>query len=77
MTKFGPLDLLGTIGNGLSYEDIIGHTEEINVSDFKLRILSLEKLINIKEDVGREKDKAVLPILKRTLGEQIKSDHEK
>ena len=77
MTKFGPLDLLGTIGNGLSYEDIIDHTEEINVSGFKLRILSLEKLIQIKEYIARGKDKAVLPILKRTLEEKLKLDHEK
>lgn len=72
MTRFGPLDLLGTIGIGHGYEDLLQHTAELCVSGLHLRVLNLETLIEIKEEVGHEKDKAVVPILKRTLEEKSK-----
>jgi hypothetical protein len=71
ITRFGPLDVLGTIGNNLSYEDLLPHTTEMFVTEnLKARILHLETLIEIKEDLGTEKDRAVLPILRRTLRER-------
>jgi hypothetical protein len=39
-------------------------------ADLDVRLLVLEKLIELKEAVGRDKDKAVLSILKRTLDER-------
>lgn len=72
MTCFGPLDLLGTIGTDRSYEDLIEHTTELSVSGMHLHVLNLDILIEVKEEVGHEKDKAVLPILKRTLEEKSK-----
>ncbi|MBU4034879.1 MAG: hypothetical protein KKA35_00470 [Proteobacteria bacterium] len=71
MTCFGPLDLLGTIGIDHGYMDLINHTAELLVSGLRLRVLKLETLIEIKEELGREKDKAVIPILKRTLEEKL------
>jgi len=38
----------------------------------RLRVLDLETLIAVKEEVGGEKDRAVLPILHRTLEEKRK-----
>ena len=35
-----------------------------------VRALDLEALIAIKEELGGEKDRAVLPVLRRTLEEQ-------
>ena len=35
-----------------------------------VRVLDLEALIAIKEELGGEKDRAVLPVLRRTLEEQ-------
>jgi hypothetical protein len=70
MTRFGPLDLLGTIGAGRSYEDLLEHSDEIKIGKMRLRLLSLEKLIEVKEELGSEKDKAVLPVLKQTLLEK-------
>jgi len=35
-----------------------------------LRVLNLETLIQVKEEVGHEKDRVVVPILKRTLEEK-------
>jgi predicted nucleotidyltransferase len=72
MTRFGPLDLLGTIGTDHGYEDLIENTTELSVSGLHLRVLNLETLIEVKEEVGHEKDKVVIPILKRTLEEKSK-----
>jgi hypothetical protein len=70
MTSFGPLDLLGTIGNKRSYEDLLPDStvEEIE-SDLHVRVLNLETLIAVKEEAGRDKDVAVLPTLRATLNE--------
>ena len=38
----------------------------------RIRVLNLEKLIAIKEELGGEKDRAQLPILRRTLEEKRK-----
>jgi len=38
----------------------------------RIRVLDLETLIAIQEELGGEKDRAVLPILRRTLEEKRK-----
>jgi argininosuccinate lyase len=72
MTKVGPLDLLGTIGTGRSYNDLLQHTIELEVSDLRLWILDLETLIKVKKETISEKDKVIIPILQRTLEEKQK-----
>jgi hypothetical protein len=73
LTKFGPLDLLGTIGADLGYEELMPQSVELQVRDgLKLRLLDLSKLITIKEEAARDKDRAVLAILKRTFEEKEK-----
>ena len=72
MTKFGPLDLLGTIGIGHSYEDLLKHTVGLGVSTMRLCVLDLETLIQVKKETISEKDKAIIPILQRTLEEKLK-----
>jgi predicted nucleotidyltransferase len=72
MTKAGPLDLLGTIGVGHSYNNLLEHTAELEAGGLHLRILNLEKLIEIKKETLTDKDKAILPILQRTLEETQK-----
>lgn len=73
MTAFGPLDLLGTIGAGHDYDDLISDATEIAVgSGVNVRLLSLPALIKIKEETAGEKDRAVLPTLRRTLEEKSK-----
>jgi predicted nucleotidyltransferase len=70
-TKYGPLDILGTIGRGLTYEDLLPHTIEMDIGDgIHVRVLDLETIIAIKEELGSEKDLAVLPLLRRTLRER-------
>ena len=72
ITRYGPLDLLGTIGDGLGYEELLPHSYETEVGDIRVRVLDLETLIAVKERVGGEKDRLVLPILRRTLEEKKK-----
>jgi hypothetical protein len=73
VTPYGPLDLLGSIGNDLSYADLIPHSAEKEIGEgLRVRVLDLETLIEIKEQLGGEKDRAVLPILRRTLEERKK-----
>jgi hypothetical protein len=74
LTRFGWLDLLGTIGRSLSYEDLLPHSVEMDVGEgIVVKVLDLETLIAIKEDLGGEKDRAVLPVLRRTLEEKRKA----
>jgi hypothetical protein len=67
MTTGGPLDVLGTIGSGRSYDDLLPLSRKIAVGDFKIRVLSLEALIEVKEEIGHAKDRAVLEVLRETL----------
>src|SRR5260370_36585807 len=71
ITRLGPFDMLGHIGNGRTYADLLNHTVEMDLGDgLKVRVLDLETLIAVKEEVGGEKDIAVLPVLRRTLAEK-------
>ena len=70
ITRLGPLDLLGAIGKGRAWQDLLPHTTELSVgSGVLVRVLDLETQIAVKEEVGGEKDLAVLPVLRRTLEE--------
>ena len=74
-TKHGPLDVLGTIGRGLTFEDLSPHTVEMDIGNgIRVQVLDLETIIAIKEELGTEKDLAVLPLLRRTLKENKAGD---
>jgi hypothetical protein len=68
ITSCGPLDVLGTIGRGLGYEDLLPHTIEMEAgAGVRVRVLDLATIIALKEELAGEKDLAVLPVLRRTL----------
>jgi predicted nucleotidyltransferase len=71
-TNLGQLDMLGSIGKQSTYEDLIEHTDEMKVGELRVRVLQLDKLIALKEELGFEKDIAILPTLRRTLEEKRK-----
>jgi len=74
MTRFGPLDLLGTIGKGRDYNQLLQETVEMEFGPaLKVRVSTLESLIKTKEETGQEKDRAALPLLRRVLEEKSKS----
>lgn len=71
MTKAGPLDLLGAVTGGRDYDALISHTNEVSLTGgVKVRLLELPLLITLKEEMDQEKDRAVLPLLRRTLEEK-------
>ncbi len=73
MTRYGPVDLLATIGQDLGFSDLLPHSDEMDIGEgIRVRVLDLETLISIKEQLASEKDIAMLPILRQTLREMIK-----
>jgi hypothetical protein len=72
MTTYGPLDVLGTIGSSHDYIKLLDHSHVMVVDDVKISLLDLESLIKVKEETARDKDRAVISILKQTLKEKQK-----
>ena len=68
LTSCGPVDVWGTIGRGLTYQDLLPHTIEMEIGEgVRVRVLDLATIIALKEELAGEKDLAVLPTLRRTL----------
>ncbi len=64
-TRFGPLDVLGSIGIDDDYDRLASQVENIRLKDnITVKILQLETLISVKEKTARKKDIAMLDILK-------------
>lgn len=61
MTLHGPLNLLGAVGGGRDYEDLLPHCKEVRVGEHLVRVVDL--------DTYRDKDVAVPDILRRTRDE--------
>jgi predicted nucleotidyltransferase len=75
MTRFGPLDVLGSIGKGRRYQDLLPDAAEMTIGEgIRIRVLNLETLIAVKEEIGQEKDLAALPLLRRAL-EESRREH--
>ena len=73
LTCFGPLDILGEIGKGRGYGELLRDSVEIEIGpETKIRLLGLEALIRIKQETARDKDRAMLAILRRTFEEKSK-----
>jgi hypothetical protein len=74
LTSAGPLDILGITVTGDDYSSLLVHSENMELADgLAVRVLNLDKLIELKERLGSEKDLAVLPILRRALQEREKN----
>ena len=65
-TNLGPFDVLASI-RGASYEDLLKSTKMRQVGELRLRVLKLAKVIESKEQANRDKDRAVLPLMRKTL----------
>jgi hypothetical protein len=75
-TRHGPLDLLGTVVGGRSFEDLVAHTGRLPIDDegLRVRVLDLETLIALKEEMGREKDLLQARELRHVLEERGRAD---
>jgi predicted nucleotidyltransferase len=61
--RLGALDVLGEVDPGQTYETLLPFTQEIDLRGRRVRLVTLDKLIELKRAAGREKDRLVLPVL--------------
>ncbi len=66
-TDLGPLYILAFIEKGYSYQDILPNSVEIEFRGYKIRVLELETLIELKRHSKDSKDLFRLPILEETV----------
>lgn len=66
-TTVGDLDLLGEVTGGGQYEQLLPFTEEFAVLGIQCRIVTLERLIQLKRAAGRPKDLEAIAELQRLL----------
>jgi hypothetical protein len=72
-TTLGDLDCLGVIDQDRGYDELLAETVEMSLSSGRtIRVLSLPALVEAKEQAGRPKDLAALPVLRATLEERKK-----
>jgi hypothetical protein len=74
VTDSGALDVLGRIHGGLGYEELAPRAVALDLDGAKILVQDLEGYIAIKEALGSEKDRAQLPVLRRTLEEIRRCD---
>lgn len=73
-TALGPLDPLCELGPGQGYDELLACTDLVRDGDLDIRVLTLEKLIEVKAAAGRAKDRLALPVLVATLQERNQRD---
>lgn len=69
-TSLGPLDPLCEIGSAEGFEELDSASIEVADGGLRLRVLGLDKLIEVKTVAARAKDKLVLPVLLALRDEQ-------
>lgn len=71
-TRFGVLDVLGTIEDHTTYDDVISETLIVDLGGFEVRVLTLERLLEVKRKLGRPKDRLMVLQIEATLDEARK-----
>mgnify|MGYP006303772661 FL=1 len=66
-TRFGPLDVLATIEQGRTYDELLPRTVKIEFRGHIIRVLELETLIALKKSSNDPKDTQRLPVLEEAL----------
>ena len=69
-TIHGRLDVMGAIGNELTYADLLPRSPRRTLRGLEIAVLDLETLIATKEAADRPKDRAVLDLLRLALDER-------
>jgi hypothetical protein len=59
-TTAGPIDLLGEITGGGTYDDLLPHSTSVTAFDCEVLLLDLPWLIRVKRAAGRPKDLEVI-----------------
>ncbi len=55
-TTLGPIDLLGEIAGGGSYEELVADTDAVTAFGVTCRCVTLDRLIHLKRSAGRIRD---------------------
>lgn len=71
-TRHGVLDLLGTIEEATTYDDVLVDSTPVDLGGFEVRVLSLERLLEVKKKLGRPKDKLMVMQIEATIDERRK-----
>ncbi len=66
-TDLGPIDVLCELAPGQGYVELLPHTVTMENEDTVIKVVTLEKLIELKTETGRSKDRLMLPILMKLL----------
>ncbi len=74
LTRAGPLDVLGFIGDKDRYEDLVDRSSEVEMTVGTFRVLNLEELVRQKKKSDRPKDRAILELLEEVLLLQNRDD---
>jgi predicted nucleotidyltransferase len=63
ITRLGPLDVLLRLHDARGYDELLAHSDEIDASGLRVRVIDLATLIEIKRSTGRVRDALVVPLL--------------
>ena len=74
MTRAGPLNVLGFIGDQERYEDLIGASSKVSIGSGSIQVLNLDEVIRQKKATDRPKDRAVIELLDEVLHRQRHTD---
>jgi hypothetical protein len=74
VTEIGDVDLLGVVTGGGSYEQLLPFSEEIDAFGVRSRVVTLERLIQLKRAAGRPKDLEAIAELQALLEERRARD---
>ena len=74
MTRAGPLDVLGFIGDQERYENLIDRSSKVGIASGSIQVLHLEELIRQKKATDRPKDRAVVELLEEVQDRQHHKD---
>ena len=67
MTDLGPLDVLGAIEGGRSFDDLLPDSVTLDLEGHRVRVLSLAAIVRIKRSSTHPKDQQALPVLEEAL----------
>src|SRR5688572_28515482 len=72
-TRFGVLDLLGTVEETTTFESLLEDSVRVDLEDISILVLSLDRLLKMKRKLNRPKDRLMVLQIEATLDELKKS----
>lgn len=73
-TRYGDVDFLGEVSGGGTYEELLPYTREVASFGITCRVVTLERLIQLKRAAGRPKDLEAIAELQALLEERRKAE---